>query len=63
MSDHAQRELGHIRIQLEYRPIAEILEDLPHQMDAVQEVTSAASEAIRRRYFPIAPAPSWTEED
>ncbi len=63
VSDHAQRQLGQIRSQLEYRPIAEILEDLPHQMDAVQEVTSAASEAIRRRYFPTAPAPSWTEED
>jgi hypothetical protein len=32
-------------------------------MDAVQEVTSAASEAIRRRYFPTSAAPSWREDD
>src|SRR3954465_12809499 len=41
VTDSAQRLLGQIRSQLEYRPIGELLEDLPHQMDAVQEVTSA----------------------
>lgn len=63
VADQAQRLLGQIRSQLEYRPIADILEDLPRQMDAVQDVTSEASEAIRRRYFPTAAAPIWIGDD
>ena len=62
VSDQAQRLLGQIRSELEYRPIAEILEDLPHHMDNVQKATSAASEAIRQRYFPTNAAPSWVGE-
>jgi len=62
VSDHAQRLLGQIRSELEYRPIAEILEDLPRHMDNVQAATSAASEAIRQRYFPTNAAPSWVGE-
>lgn len=59
VSDEAQRLLGQIRADLEYRPIAEILEDLPKFMEEVQTATSAASEAIRRRYFPSHAMPSW----
>jgi uncharacterized alpha-E superfamily protein len=62
VSDQAQRLLGQIRSELEYRPIAEILEDLPRHMDNVQLATSAASEAIRQRYFPTNAAPSWVGE-
>jgi uncharacterized alpha-E superfamily protein len=62
ISDQAQRQLGQIRSELEYRPIAEILEDLPRHMDNVQAATSAASEAIRQRYFPTNAAPSWVGE-
>ena len=62
VSDQAQRLLGQIRSELEYRPIAEILEDLPLHMDNVQLATSAASEAIRQRYFPTNAAPSWVGE-
>jgi len=62
-SDQAQRLLGQIRSQLEYRPIAEILDDLPHHMDSVQLATSAASEAIRQRYFPSNAAPNWVSEN
>jgi uncharacterized alpha-E superfamily protein len=62
VTDQAQRLLGQIRSQLEYRPVTEILDDLPRQMDAVQDVTSVASEAIRQRYFPTNAAPSWTGE-
>jgi len=51
--------LGRIRSQLEYRPIIDIIDDLPHQMDEVQLATSAASETIRQRYFPSDAAPSW----
>jgi len=62
VSDQAQRVLGQIRSQLEYRPIMDILNDLPHQMDVVQEATSTASEAIGERYFPTSIVPSWTGE-
>jgi len=62
VSDLAQRLLGQIRSELEYRPIAEILDDLPLHMDNVQSATSAASEAIRQRYFPTNAAPSWVGE-
>lgn len=62
VSDQAQRLLGQIRSELEYRPIVEILEDLPRHMDNVQLATSAASEAIRQRYFPTNAAPSWVGE-
>ncbi|PJJ65135.1 alpha-E domain-containing protein [Compostimonas suwonensis] len=61
-SDQAQRLLAQIRSELEYRPIAEIIDDLPKYMDAVQDATSATSEAIRQRYFPTNAAPSWVGE-
>ena len=63
VSDQALRLLGQIRSELEYRPISEIIEDLPHHMDAVQSTTTAASEAIRQRYFPTNAAPSWVGEN
>jgi uncharacterized alpha-E superfamily protein len=62
ISDQSLRLLGQIRSELEYRPIAEILEDLTTHMDNVQLATSAASEAIRQRYFPTNAAPSWVGE-
>jgi uncharacterized alpha-E superfamily protein len=63
VSDQALRLLGQIRSELEFRPIAEILEDLTRHMDNVQLATSAASEAIRQRYFPTNAAPSWVREN
>ncbi|TQO19715.1 putative alpha-E superfamily protein [Rhodoglobus vestalii] len=62
VADHSQRLLGKIRSELEYRPIAEILDDLPLHMDRVQAATSAASEAVRQRYFPTNAAPEWVGE-
>lgn len=62
VSDHALRLLGQIRSELEYRPIADTLDDLTLHMDNVQVATSAASEAIRERYFPTNAAPSWVGE-
>jgi uncharacterized alpha-E superfamily protein len=59
IADEAQRHLGRVRNQLEYRSIAETLEDLPKYMEAVQVATSEASEAIRQRYFPTDAAPIW----
>lgn len=63
VTDQAQRVLGQIRSELEYTPITDILEDLPRHMDSVQLATSAASEAIRQRYFPSNAAPSWVSEN
>jgi len=63
VTDQAQRLLGQIRSELEYRPIAEIIDDLPTHMDNVQTATSATSEAIRQRYFPTNAAPSWVGEN
>ena len=61
-SDQAQRILGQIRSELEYRPIAEVLESLTTWMERVQNSTSAASEAIRERYFPTNAMPLWVGE-
>jgi len=63
VTDQAQRVLGQIRAELEYTPITDILDDLPRHMDSVQLATSAASEAIRQRYFPSNAAPSWVSEN
>jgi uncharacterized alpha-E superfamily protein len=63
VTDQALRLLGQIRSELEFRPIAEILEDLTRHMDNVQLATSAASEAIRQRYFPTNAAPNWVREN
>jgi uncharacterized alpha-E superfamily protein len=59
VSDRAQRLLGQIQSELEFRPVTEVLDDLPAHMSAIQDATSAATEAIRRRYFPENIAPSW----
>ena len=56
------RALGRIRNDLEYRPIEEILRDLPEHMEQVQKVTREASEAIRDRFFPTHAEPSWIGE-
>lgn len=63
VTDQALRLLGQIRSELEFRPIAEILDDLTRHMDNVQLATSAASEAIRQRYFPTNAAPNWVREN
>lgn len=60
--DQSRRILGQIRSELEYRPIGEILADLPGHMDTVQLATSAVSEQARLRYFPNEAAPSWVGE-
>jgi len=63
VTDQAQRLLGQIRSELEYRPIADIIDELPTHMDNVQTATSATTEAIRQRYFPTNSAPSWVGEN
>lgn len=61
-SDQVLRALGRIRNDLEYRPIGEILSELPRHMQRVQTVTREASEAIRQRFFPTQAEPAWIGE-
>src|SRR4051812_9151803 len=60
--DEARRHLGHARSSLEYRPLSEVLDDLPGGMERVQRACSAASDAVRGRYFPSGSLTSWVGE-
>jgi hypothetical protein len=60
--DEARRRLGEIRTSLEYRPVEEVITDVPAQMRRVQRAVTGASEAVARRYFPSTPVTSWVEE-
>lgn len=62
VSDTARRMLGRARTSLEYRSLAEVLKDLPEEMEKVQRACSAASDAVARRYFPRAVTTAWIEE-
>lgn len=61
-ADEARRHIGLVRMNLEYRPLADVLAGLPHEMEQVQRACSAASDAIRGRYFPTAPTTTWVGE-
>lgn len=61
-SNAVLRALGRMRSDLEYRPVAEIVSELPDHMDRVQKVTREASEAIRDRFFPTRAEQSWIGE-
>jgi uncharacterized alpha-E superfamily protein len=58
--DEAQRLVGRARAELEYRRLTDIVEHLPAEMERVQRTCSAASDAVRARYFAGAVALSWT---
>jgi uncharacterized alpha-E superfamily protein len=62
VSDQAHL-LGRSAVSSEHRPIAEIPMTSPCTWTGVQAATSAASEAIRQRYFPTNAAPSWIGEN
>jgi uncharacterized alpha-E superfamily protein len=62
VSDRAVRLLGQVRSELEFRPVADVLDDLPAYMSAIQDATSAATTAVTQRYFPEHAAPSWIGE-
>ncbi|KQX05273.1 MULTISPECIES: alpha-E domain-containing protein [unclassified Leifsonia] len=61
--EESQRVLGQIRAELEFRPISEIISDLPGHMEEFQVATASASEAIRQRYFPTSAVPVWIGEN
>jgi len=60
--DDARRHIGFVRTNLEYRPLTEVLDALPKEMEQVQRACTAASDAIRGRYFPSASATTWVGE-
>jgi uncharacterized alpha-E superfamily protein len=55
----ASRLLGRARAELEYRPLMDILADLPEEMERVQLTCSQASDAISETYFAGAVATAW----
>jgi len=48
-----------IRSELEFAPTAELLEDVYHVMERVQNACSVASDAIAQRYFPHGVVTAW----
>jgi uncharacterized alpha-E superfamily protein len=60
--DEARRRLGRIRTSLEYRPVQDVMADLPAQMRRVQAAVTGASDAVARRYFPSGQVTTWVEE-
>lgn len=62
VSDEALRQLGRARASLEYRPIADVIRDLPTEMLAVQRAVQTASSAISANYFQSGPALRWRGE-
>jgi uncharacterized alpha-E superfamily protein len=57
--DDARMRIGEARAGLEYRRLPDLLDELPHQMERVQRSCSAASDAIRARYFPAGAVTTW----
>jgi uncharacterized alpha-E superfamily protein len=55
----AQRVLGRIRAELEYRPPSDLMADLPAAMDHFQRACAEATEAITRRFFAGSEALAW----
>jgi uncharacterized alpha-E superfamily protein len=51
MPDEARRILGHIRTNLEFRRVDDLLQDLPGLLNSVQLGCSSASAALAKRYF------------
>ena len=56
----ALRMLGRIRAELQYRPVEELVADLPAAMDHFQRACARATEAITRRFFSGSEALAWT---
>lgn len=61
--DEGQRLLGQIASELEFRSIIDLLDDLPGNMENVQVVMSAASDEIRKKFFPTRAVPVWIGEN
>lgn len=62
-ADIAQRELGQIRSELEFRPVIELMDNLHEHMEEIEVAIGNASDAIRLKYFPTSAVPVWIGED
>jgi len=58
--NEAQRLLGRTRAELEYRALADVLTDLPHEMERLQRTCAQATDAVTRSYFAGSVATSWS---
>ncbi|MFL6061267.1 MAG: alpha-E domain-containing protein [Marmoricola sp.] len=57
--NEAQRLLGRTRAELEYRALADVLTDLPHEMERLQRTCALATDAVTRQYFAGSVATIW----
>lgn len=57
--DEAHRLIGRTRAELEYRPLSDLMVDLPGEMEKLQMTCAMATEAVTRRYFAGAEAMAW----
>lgn len=57
--DEAHRLIGRTRAELEYRSLADVVSDLPEEMEKLQRTCAAATDAVSRRYFAGAEPVSW----
>jgi uncharacterized alpha-E superfamily protein len=57
--NEAQRLLGRTRAELEYRALADVLTDLPHEMERLQRTCALATDAVTRSYFAGSVATNW----
>ena len=55
----AQRILGRMRAELEYRSLSDLMTDLPQEMERLQTACANATEAVTRRYFAGSEALAW----
>jgi uncharacterized alpha-E superfamily protein len=62
VSEEARRVIGRVRTGLEYRGAAELLDDLPVEMERIQRACSETSDAALRRYFPRSTDGAWVAE-
>ncbi|GAA5151982.1 alpha-E domain-containing protein [Nocardioides marinquilinus] len=58
-SNEAQRLLGRARTELEYRSLADVVADLPAEMERMQRTCALATDAVTRRFFAGAEALAW----
>ena len=59
-NDEALRLIGRARTELEYRPLDELVFDLPVEMERLQRSCAAATDAIAERYFAAHEFYAWT---
>jgi uncharacterized alpha-E superfamily protein len=57
--NEAQRLLGRMRAELEYRSLSDLMVDLPQAMERLQLASQLATEAVTRRYFVGSVAMAW----